>query len=428
MNMRVVHLLRKYNPDEWGGTETAIQRLLEGLRDQNVSSVIYCPKLETNGHINGNGHSVDPLLASGCEIERFNACVPIWGISEEKRRALVSVGGNLMSFDLVPSLLLERELAVIHSHTLGRLGAIAQVIAKKRNVPFVLSIHGGALDFNEGLKASLNLNGTRGFEWGKIFGLLLKSRKLLDNADALIACNETEARRLRERYPNKKIHVQPHGVVMRHYDVDHREVARAAFPQIVGKKVLLCVSRIDPVKNQSWLIEQMPDVLQNHPDALLVLVGACTNDSYGAEIARQIRECGLAKHVRLTGGIPPGDPRLIGLIQEARVAVLASVSETFGLVLLEAWAGKTPVISSRTSGAITVVRHGENGFLFDLQKPDSFHETLNKVLSNDDLRNELAANGGAMVEREYSSRDLADRVKQLYTELIEEKNALRNPA
>ena len=30
--MHIVHILRKYNPSEWGGTETALRQLCDGLR------------------------------------------------------------------------------------------------------------------------------------------------------------------------------------------------------------------------------------------------------------------------------------------------------------------------------------------------------------------------------------------------------------
>ena len=70
--MRTVHLLRKYNPAEWGGTETAIQRLFEGLRRRDVTNVVFFPR------INGNGIPAnDPLLQVGCRMERFTAFVPI---------------------------------------------------------------------------------------------------------------------------------------------------------------------------------------------------------------------------------------------------------------------------------------------------------------------------------------------------------------
>jgi len=155
---------------------------------------------------------------------------------------------------------------------------------------------------------------------------------------------------------------------MAEYEKDHREQARLAFPKIRGRDVLLNAGRVDPIKNQGWLLEQAPEIFRRHPNAILVLAGACTDQPYGEKTDRRIRELGLEKRVLLTGGLPPSDPRLIGLVQEARALLLPSLSETFGLVILEAWAAGTMVLSSRTSGASALIEHGQNGWLFDLEK------------------------------------------------------------
>ena len=54
-----------------------------------------------------------------------------------------------------------------------------------------------------------------------------ESRRLLTDADAIITCNENEARLLREKYPGKRIVVQPHGVPLAIYQEDRREEAYA---------------------------------------------------------------------------------------------------------------------------------------------------------------------------------------------------------
>jgi len=41
--MRVVHILRKYDPSEWGGTETALQRLFACFRPNGIIPIVYCP-------------------------------------------------------------------------------------------------------------------------------------------------------------------------------------------------------------------------------------------------------------------------------------------------------------------------------------------------------------------------------------------------
>jgi alpha-maltose-1-phosphate synthase len=412
--MRVVHVLRKLDPAQWGGTETAIERLCDGLREHGVEPVLYCPRLE-------KATLTDPLVHAGYQVERFNAFVPVLGISRQRKRQLVSVGGNLMSFDLLASLWREQDVSIIHTHALGRIGGIALTIARQRQVPFVVTIHGGVLDLPPQLKNQFNSSADAGWDWGKLFGLLLQSHRLFRDADAILTCNEKEAALLRERHPAKRIMVQPHGVPLTIYQQDHREAAQAAFPQIRGRQMLLSVGRIDPVKNQGWLLEQAPVIFQRYPRAILVLAGACTDEPYGRLIAQQIEKLGLQNRVLLTGGLPSTDPRLIGLLQEAQVVVLPSVSETFGLVLLEAWAAGTVVLASGTSGAKALVEPGDNGWLFDLDEPETFHQGLAQALNNRDLAAQMAERGAEKVRQEYSVTALAGRLKTLYAELIEQK-------
>jgi starch synthase len=419
MTMRVVHLLRKCNPDEWGGTESAIQRLVDGLQRCRVTSVVYCPK------INGKPHE-EPLAQGGCTVRRFRAFVPVWGISRRQRQQLISVGGNLMSFDLPGALWREPDLSVIHTHALGRLGGIASVIARRRHVPLVATIHGGYLDLPESLVAHFRDSAAGGWEWGKAFGFLVRSRQLLDRADAILTCNPREAALLRERAPWKRIGVQPHGVPTGIYHVNHREAALCAFPQLAGRDALVCVGRIDPVKNQGWLVQQAPALFDRHPRAMLVFAGACTDQAYGESLEKEIQRMGLTDRVVLTGGFQPADPRLIGLFQLARAVIVPSISETFGLVILEAWAAGTAVISSRTSGASALICHGHNGWFFDLGEPGAFHEVTGEVLRHPEAAREAAAHGAKLVSAEYDTEQLAAKVKKIYEELIEEQHALRD--
>ncbi|MDB6028118.1 MAG: hypothetical protein JWM68_4341 [Verrucomicrobiales bacterium] len=412
--MQVAHLLRKYNPAEWGGTETAVKRLLDGLRFHGIENVVYCPRLHQS-------LTFDPLAETGCEIKRYNAFVPVWGISPEQKKQLVSVGGNLMSLDLPAALMAEKNLSVIHTHTGNRLGGIALTVARKKKIPLVASIHGGVLDLPEQTKEYLRKPLEGGVEWGKVFGLFLRSRQVLEQADAIITCNRREAELLRAKFPEKRIVVQAHGVPADIYARPQRQAALEAFPQLTGKQVLLAVGRLDPVKNQKWLVEQFPRIVAKFPNTVLVLAGSCTDAAYGDQLNRTICELGIERQILLTGGLPPGDPRLIGLFQMADAVLLPSISETFGLVILEAWAAGTAVISSRTSGALEMVEVGKNGWLFDLDNPAGFHSAVDEALSNQGLATRFAAAGQALVKEKFDTNVLAAQVKKLYEELIKEK-------
>ena len=140
--IKVAHLLRKYNPGEWGGTETAVMRLIEGLRQHAAEPVVYCPRLDCTV-------ANDPFATAGIPVKRFRSVLPVWRISADQRRQSISVGGNLLSFDLIGRLLREKNLSLIHTHTLNRLGGTALTVARLRGIPLVVTIHGGFLDLGQ---------------------------------------------------------------------------------------------------------------------------------------------------------------------------------------------------------------------------------------------------------------------------------------
>jgi alpha-maltose-1-phosphate synthase len=409
--MRIAHILRKYNPAEWGGTETAVQRLLDGLKAEGADVIVYCPRHD-------EPLPRDPLREAGHSVQSFRAFVPVAGIGEAQRRQLISVGGNLMSFDLLWKLSRARGLSVIHTHALNRLGGIAATVARVKRIPLVVTIHGGVLDLPEAVLDKLKEPLRGGTEWGKLFGWLLGARRVLDRASAILTCNRREAALLKEKFPDKIIVNQPHAVPAALFRQDHRNEARRVFPELGQKQVLLSIGRLDPVKNQGWLVQQMPRLLELHPKAHLVLAGACTDEAYGKLIKKEIRNLGVDASVTVTGGLPPGSPMLIGLLQQAAAVVLPSLSETFGLVILEAWAAGTPVISTPTSGAKEVMTHGENGWLFELARPGDFLAAVGEVLEQPARARTMAELGRRRVEADFDCAVLARRVKHLYEELI----------
>jgi glycosyltransferase involved in cell wall biosynthesis len=129
----------------------------------------------------------------------------------------------------------------------------------------------------------------------------------------------------------------------------------------------------------------------------------------------------MQERILLTGGFASSDPRLIGLMQQARALILCSISETFGLVLLEGWAAGTVVLASQTSGAKALVEQGKNGWLFDLENAAEFHDALAAVLNDPVRGKDMAERGKQLVLNRYSVSALAGRLKTLYQALIEER-------
>jgi alpha-maltose-1-phosphate synthase len=418
--MRVAHLLRKYNPSEWGGTESAMLQLTSAMARQGVDASLYAP-----GIARGPAHP-DPFADAGFPVRRFRASVPIWGISPEMRSQMVAVGGNMISFDLIGSLWRDRNLDLIHSHAQGRLGAIGRVVARGRRLPFVISVHGGAYDLPAAVREGLRTPARGGLDWGKPLGMVLRARSLLSEADAIIAYNPREASLIRDRHPGRRVVAESHGIDTDLFSRDCRAAATASHPELGVRPFLLTLGRIDPVKNQEWLVNEAAELARRHPGILLVFVGACTHGEYGDALRRRIEREGLQDTVRLLGSLPSGDPVLIGLLQLARAVVLPSTSETFGIVILEAWAAGTTVISSSTSGALGRIRDGIDGFLFNLERPAGFHAALDMLMRHTGLAERMGEKGRSRAVAEFDTSVCARRMRLLYEELVHEKNALRH--
>ncbi len=413
--MKVAHVLRKCDPDEWGGTESHLLHLVTGLGRLGIESVLFSPRLPRPPT------APDPFEAAGIPNRRFRVVLPVVGIDAACRARAVAVGGNLVSADAPWRLWREPGLDLIHTHALNRLGGVARTVAHLRRIPYVVSIHGGVTTLPDDVARHLTEASREGLDWGRFYGLLFGSRRVLRDADAVITFNSTEAELLRERHPGLRVVTIPHGIPVERFARDRRDAALEAFPDLRGRRVLLCVGRVDPAKNQGFLIEQMPEVLERYPGAVLVLAGPVTDPEYAARLREREADLGLMGRVLWTGEIPPDDPRLVGLYQVADVVLLPSRSEALGLTLLEAWAAGSPVVASRTAGACALVTSGQDGFLYDVDDLVGFHHAMERVLGDPDLRTRLGEAGRTRVKREHDLATGVARVHALYQEVLRER-------
>lgn len=415
--VRVAHVLRKYDPCEWAGTETAVHDLLTGLRERHVQSVVYAPNLP-NTEIDLPNAMPDPLIQSGFTVRRFRSSLPMLGADDRDRKRLTAMGGNILSFDAPWKLLREPGLDVIHSHALNRIGGTARLIARRRKIPFVVTIHGGYLDLPRDAADKLAAPARRSFDYGQAFGWLVRSRHVVEDADAVITINPREAELLRAKFPKLRVELIPHGIPTRRYAEDHRDTVMTDFPFLHGKTILLLVGRIDAVKNQGFVIAQMHRIREFMPNAILVLAGPVTDTAYEQRIRAMVRAGGLDHCVFFTGALAPSDPRLVGLYQCAHLFILPSLAEPFGLVMLEAWASGCPVIAGATSGAKQLVRPGENGYLFDVADVNTLFDALRRAFASEEHRKTLGEAGRRRVRSVFDTNIVAQRVHDLYAELF----------
>ncbi|MEM3956816.1 MAG: glycosyltransferase family 4 protein [Thermoproteota archaeon] len=125
-----------------------------------------------------------------------------------------------------------------------------------------------------------------------------------------------------------------------------------------GKSVLF-VGRLVYRKGLHSLLEAIKQVVDEKIDVELTIAGS----GYLSPILRAtVKTTGLQDNVFLRESLAKSE--LVDLYQKANVFVLPSIfGESFGIVLLEAMASKTPIVATAQGGICEIVRHMETGLL-----------------------------------------------------------------
>lgn len=185
---------------------------------------------------------------------------------------------------------------------------------------------------------------------------------------------------------------------------------------------VLFVGRLTPHKGVDRLIQALPD------GATLLIAGSVGHDAAYPESGYPdlLRRLAQGKDVRFLG--PVADEELPALMRTAQVLVLPSVqrtcygktiaiSELLGLVVIEAMASGTPVITSRLGGLPEVVEDGLFGFLVEPGDVPALRDRLAQLLGDQVLARRLGDNARQVALERFTWRACAERCLAAYREV-----------
>ena len=182
-------------------------------------------------------------------------------------------------------------------------------------------------------------------------------------------------------FPEKKILVIPSGIDLKEFKPANKVEAREKLGLPNERKIIGLIGRFESKKGQMLALEAMRYVTT---DFLLLLVGEETLDqksNYLNELKHYIREQKLEEKVQfLNFTQSPAD-----VFNAIDWTLMASYSETFGMVTLESMACGTPVIGSASGGTKSLLNEGKLGLLFETKNPQDLAEKLNNVLTTPSL-------------------------------------------
>lgn len=166
-------------------------------------------------------------------------------------------------------------------------------------------------------------------------------------------------------------------------------------------------------KGAIHLVEAMSRLWARGDPATLVFAGSVVDEfnAYYAKVSDKVR-----RRTRVLGVVTEEEKR--DLLAATRLVVLPSRVDSFGIVYLEAWANKKPVIGARAGGVPEVITDGEDGLLVSFSDIEGLSRAVGLILRDDSLASRLGERGFAKTMEFYTWERAYRKVKDTYEQLI----------
>ena len=343
----------------------------------------------------------------GIQVFRFRYCLEKWQTLAYDGGILPSLKENRLRILLVPLFILGQLLLtikllrrnnydVIHAHWIIPQGLVALLVRPfaKTRPTVVLTSHGGDLFALKG-------------------GLLTRLKKWITHrADHLTVVSSAMKTRARELDLGSEfgITVIPMGV----------DSYGAFYPPLEGvnRQGLLFVGRLVDKKGIEYLIESMPQVLDQHPDETLTIIGDGPLKQGLLDLCQTI---GIEKRVNFLGSLV--NLEIPAYLQASAITIFPSVVTDSGdqegtpVAVMEALACECATIVSDYPGARDIIKDRENGLLVAQKSPGQIAEKINFLLENREIRQRLGKEGRLSVQQNYDWRVVSEKFISLFQKL-----------
>jgi len=368
-----------------GGAGRIIYELAKDQKENGNEVVVVTSKTSEPGYENYEEY-LDGLK---------EAQVPLYKIDSSFKRDLYL---NLKMVEQVREIINEYDIDIIHAHAAipAMIGLIARQISNKY-IPVLQTMHGYGL--NKNLYQQ---------EMDKI---------IMNGLDCIVAVSKDSKRILIEKgVEAKRIQVIYNGIKEQYKSEskEDKDLVEVKQWKDLNYKIFGCIGTVCDRKNQSFLLEAIKFVT-NDTNCRFIFVGE-------GELLNELKErtikYGLQDKVRFYGYKSNASE----YFKYFDCLVLPSKSEGFGLVIVEAFKEKVPVIASNIDIFKELIVDDKTGILFDLEDINELVKAINKVISMSEKEKQIMIQQAyELYEREFTFDIMRNKYMELYFSLLKSK-------
>lgn len=286
------------------------------------------------------------------------------------------------------------EFDLIHAHFTWPSGYAGAILKSKYGVPLIITAHGYDV-YDLPFRKSV---------WFEVV------KTVLNSVDRIITVSNSNFRILTNKLgiSDDKIFVIPNGFNPNLFKVMDKATVRKQLVLPQDKIIILNVASLVPEKGHRYLIEAMKEIVKVGKDILCVIVG---DGKLKDKLKKQSMVLNLENYIKFIGAKPHHEIPL--WMNACDLFVLPSLSESFGIVQIEAMACGKPVVATRNGGSEEIIISEDYGLLCEPADPEDLAEKILIALDRE-------WDGGRI--REYAERfvleDVVKKILNVYLSLF----------
>jgi glycosyltransferase involved in cell wall biosynthesis len=366
----------------------------------------------TSGVVTSISNFKEELIRLGHEIHIFAPSYPNYEDVEENVYRYYSLPSPTnpdytLALPIYPgmnTIVKKLHLDIIHVHSPFTMGRVGLRYARKHHIPLLFTYHTRYDQYVHYVPLAQDLAREVTIKYSSNF---------CNHCDHIIAPSYEIESIIKAFKVETPISVIPSGVPIDKYVHEDAGWLRENYAIPANNRILLFVGRLTQEKNIPFLIHSFKKVKESQPNTSLVIIAQGPLEE---ELKHLVTTLGLSLNddVIFTGALPYAS--LVNAYYSADLFVFSSLTETQGLVLIEAMAAGIPVVAVRASGVREMVEDGIDGILTECDTGE-LAGAIVRVLQDEKLYHTLQINAKKKADQ-LSSRSMAIKLEQLYKDMV----------
>jgi len=184
-----------------------------------------------------------------------------------------------------------------------------------------------------------------------------------------------------------------------------------------NRNQFIFVGRLVFYKNLEVVLKAIKIVKDDFPEIKLIIVG---DGPFKNKLQELVKKLNINSNVKFTGYI--SNEEKSKLISESNALVFPSLFEGFGLVMLESFAQKRPVIVSNVRPMSDIILNKETGFVVDPFDEELWGKALKEVIENPSKSDSMGEKGYKMLQEKYNQDLMYQKLEKMYHNILEKKS------